>query len=239
MDWDTKIFAYCERGPNPSFWAEPLNAVSNFAFLLAAIAALSLWISPRSHSKGMSELALIAIGFLIAAGSFLMHTFATRWAMLADTAPIFLFMIGYLVFATQRFAGTNWFVTFVSVAAFIGAGFVSEIDICDGGRCLNGSLGYIPALAAMIIIGGALQTADHPAGGSLLLAAGVFAVSLVFRSIDLLVCPATLIQPGWRTGTHAIWHVLNATVIYILLRAALFYGRLSEPAIKRRQDLPI
>ena len=27
-----KIFAYCERGLNPGFWAEPLNAISNAAF---------------------------------------------------------------------------------------------------------------------------------------------------------------------------------------------------------------
>jgi Ceramidase len=224
MNWDTKIFAYCERGSNPSFWAEPLNAISNIAFLIAALLALSLWISQRRELKGAAELALIGVTFLIAIGSFLMHTFATRWAMLADTVPIFLFMLGYLVFATRRFAGSNWFVALASVAAFIGAGFISEIDFCDGGRCLNGSLGYVPALAAMMIMGGALQIAEHPASRALLTAAVIFAVSLTFRSVDMLVCPATLIQPGWRAGTHATWHVLNATVIYLLLRAAVMHG---------------
>ncbi len=239
MDWSTKIFAYCERGSDPSFWAEPLNAISNLAFLIAALSALSLWLAHRSEDNALSELALIALGFLVGIGSFLVHTFATRWAMLADTVPIFLFMVGYLVFANRRFVGTSWVVTLASVAAFLGLGAVLEIDLCDGGRCLNGSLSYVPALAALMIIGGALQAADHPASGPLLSAAGVFAASLLFRSIDLLVCSATLMQPGWRTGTHAIWHVLNATVIYILLRAAVLNGRLLVKNSKYSHDLHV
>jgi hypothetical protein len=37
--WSIPIDLYCER-VSPSFWAEPVNAVSNLAFLIAAIAAL-------------------------------------------------------------------------------------------------------------------------------------------------------------------------------------------------------
>ena len=35
MDWTASIDGYCER-LDPSFWAEPLNAWTNLAFLLAA-----------------------------------------------------------------------------------------------------------------------------------------------------------------------------------------------------------
>ena len=59
---------------------------------------------------------------------------------------------------------------------------------------------------------------------ALLQASGVFAVSLLFRSIDMAACSGTLIQPGWRSGTHAAWHVLNAVVLYILLVAAVRHG---------------
>ena len=31
MDW-SKVYSYCERGGDPGFWAEPLNAISNGAF---------------------------------------------------------------------------------------------------------------------------------------------------------------------------------------------------------------
>ena len=224
MNWNAKMFAYCERGTDPAFWAEPLNAVSNFAFIVAALLALRFWVAKRNAPNGVPELGLILLVVAVGAGSFLFHTFATRWAMLADTLPIGIFMLAYLCYAIRRFAGASWIATGFSIALFLAAGAGLESISCDGGRCLNGSLGYVPALAAMMIIGGALQTTEHPAAGPVFSAAGVFAASLVFRSVDWLVCPSTLIQPGWRTGTHAVWHVLNATVLYLLLRAAVLYG---------------
>jgi hypothetical protein len=33
--WSTPVDLYCER-TDPSFWAEPINALSNLSFLLAA-----------------------------------------------------------------------------------------------------------------------------------------------------------------------------------------------------------
>ena len=47
MDWG-KVYNYCERGGDPGFWAEPLNAISNGAFVIAGlIAAWQLTRSPR------------------------------------------------------------------------------------------------------------------------------------------------------------------------------------------------
>ena len=44
MDYQQKIFAYCERGLDPSFWAEPVNALTNLGFILASLIALvMLW----------------------------------------------------------------------------------------------------------------------------------------------------------------------------------------------------
>lgn len=40
MSWVEQVFNYCERGADPSFWAEPVNAVSNGAFLVAAVLAI-------------------------------------------------------------------------------------------------------------------------------------------------------------------------------------------------------
>ncbi len=39
MNWNAQLFNYCERGTDPSFWAEPLNALSNGAFIAAAVFA--------------------------------------------------------------------------------------------------------------------------------------------------------------------------------------------------------
>jgi hypothetical protein len=43
-------------------------------------------------------------------------------------------------------------------------------------------------------------------------------VSLTFRTIDIAVCDA------FTLGTHFVWHMLNAVVIYILLREAVVLG---------------
>ena len=43
------IFDYCER-TSAAFWAEPLNAVTNGAFIVAAIAGIVLISRPRPMS---------------------------------------------------------------------------------------------------------------------------------------------------------------------------------------------
>ncbi|PWT93645.1 MAG: hypothetical protein C5B56_00365, partial [Proteobacteria bacterium] len=49
------------------------------------------------------------------------------------------------------------------------------------------------------------------------LAAGLFCVSLVFRTIDRTICGA------FPLGTHFVWHMLNAVVLFVLLRAAILF----------------
>ena len=44
MDWSAPIDAYCER-LGPQFWAEPVNAATNGAFLIAALAVVSALVS--------------------------------------------------------------------------------------------------------------------------------------------------------------------------------------------------
>jgi hypothetical protein len=98
--WSMPIDLYCER-LTPSFWAEPVNAVSNLAFLLAAIAAFDLW---RRAGKGdRAILALIAVIAAVGFGSFAFHTLATRGAMWLDVIPIGLFIYGYFLLAMRRF----------------------------------------------------------------------------------------------------------------------------------------
>ena len=50
---------------------------------------------------------------------------------------------------------------------------------------------------------------------ALAVAALLFAISLVFRTIDRAICPAVPL------GAHFLWHMLNACVLWLLLRAAI------------------
>ncbi len=222
--WNDKIFSYCERGGDPSFWAEPINAVSNAAFLIGAVAALWLWATSHRSDRRFVDLGLIALVAIIGIGSFLFHTYATRWASVADVAPITAFMLAYLAYTLKRYFGFGWIVTLAGVAVFFATLSYAGDMRCGGARCLNGSVGYLPALGVLILLGAVLMIMRHPAGAYLVVAGLILAVSLTFRTIDREVCAQTIEVLGSRSGTHYLWHILNGTLLYLLLRASILHG---------------
>jgi hypothetical protein len=229
MPWTAPIDAYCERA-STAFWAEPVNAATNAAFILAGLWALVLWrrTAGRDGARDWPSLALIGVTLCVGAGSFLFHTFANRWSLLADVIPIAVFIHGYVALSLGRYAGWPWWLALAGTLFFFGfnAGFPGFVEALLGpGTAVasRGSLGYVPALLALVGVGGALAASRRPqasrrAGRTLLAAAGVFAASLAFRTLDQPVCEA------WPLGTHFLWHGLNAVVLFLLLRAAIRHG---------------
>jgi hypothetical protein len=232
------IFDYCERGGDPSFWAEPLNAVTNAAFLLAALAGIATIVRRPIPRPSLWSLFFILNVAAIGIGSFLFHTIPNSHTVQADTGPIGVFMLTYLVFAMRRFAGASSFLTAAAVAGFVGSMVAAfNIRCWDGrigflldavppgasARCLNGSLGYAPALIVLAAMAAWLQVRRHPAAQLLRAAALTFVVSVTFRSLDQYLC-GDLVFFGYRLGTHFIWHLLNASTLYFLLAAAIEYG---------------
>jgi hypothetical protein len=236
VSWAEQVFNYCERGLDPSFWAEPINAASNAAFLVtAALAAVAL--SRQADADVRASTAeraviwlLIAVVAIIGIGSFAFHTFATRWALIADVAPITVFMIAYQAYALRMFLQLGWLSVVLAVAAFLWVGSFASSFTCAGHQvvngaadaepCLNGSLGYVPALVTLFIVGGIAARRGLSAGRTLLAAGAIFLVSAMFRTIDRNICEMTLVL-GQARGTHALWHLLNALTLYLLLLAAI------------------
>ncbi|MBB4005252.1 MAG: ceramidase domain-containing protein [Aurantimonas endophytica] len=209
MDWFQAIDAYCER-TSEAFWAEPVNAVTNAAFLLAALIGFGLW--RRAGTRDPASLLLVVLVAVIGIGSFLFHTFANRWSSLADVLPIAVFIYGYFGLALVRFVGWRPSIAALATLAFLGASLLAGPVLAP---LAGSSSGYVPGLLALIGIGGAL-TLRKQAQGPLVLAAGfVFALSLAFRMADQPLCA------GWPLGTHFAWHVLNATTLGLLLVAAI------------------
>ena len=232
MDWD-KVYNYCERGGDPSFWAEPLNAVSNGAFIIAGLAAA--WQLARSarRDRALFEWLLIALILAIGTGSFMFHTYATVWAIPFDTIPISLFMLAYLGYALRRFARMPWILVIASLIAFYASvRYMQGIHCANellpmtrtaGKRCFNGTLGYTPAFAALVLVGGLLLAQGQRAAGYLLAAAVLFLAAMTFRTIDLEVC-TWAVRGGRGVGTHFLWHTLNGAVLYVLMLAAIRHG---------------
>ena len=68
------IDLYCERS-SPEFWAEPINALTNASFLIAAGA---IWFTSRRSDTIVPAVWLfIALAAAIGIGSFVFHTVAT------------------------------------------------------------------------------------------------------------------------------------------------------------------
>jgi hypothetical protein len=228
VDWTAQIFNYCERGLNPAFWAEPFNAISNAAFMFAAAFAYADY--KKRERSNWAELTLITLVAVIGIGSFLFHTYATRWSAIADTAPIGIFMLAYIAFALRRFLNTPWVLVLALMAVFIvSLRWVGSMECgpdllpitsAAGRSCLNGSLAYAPACVALAAISVVLWMKRNPVASILTLATSVFVASLTFRSLDIEVCAVSAIL-GQVRGTHALWHLLNGLLLYLLLRAAV------------------
>ncbi len=233
MTFGEHVFLYCERGTSEALLAEPINAISNVAFILAALMGLQVLQWRRREEHSADQFLLIGLVALIGVGSFAFHLFATQETELLDVIPIAVFMLVYLGFALNRFLGVppGWMV--LLVAGFAGVmSLAMQVKCWDGGvgipgpeiqgvkPCLNGSIFYLPALGALIVAGLLLEERRHRAAPYVLWAAAIFAVSLTLRSLDMALCDKVLIE-GRKVGTHFAWHVLNALALFLLLRASL------------------
>ena len=183
----------------------------------------------------------------IGLGSLAFHLYADQGTSLADVLPISVFMLVYLGFALNRFLGVPPGFTVLLVIGFAaivaltmqiqcGQGAIGfpGAALKDAKPCLNGSLFYLPALAALIVVGLILHERGQKAAPWLLWAAAIFAISITLRSLDLAFCDKVLIE-GRKVGTHFAWHILNALTLFLLLRASLDAGPVSvtetaEPA---------
>ncbi|WP_246191141.1 ceramidase domain-containing protein [Aureimonas leprariae] len=214
MNWTDPIDGYCER-TSAAFWAEPVNAATNLAFILAAGLAFAAWRAERRAGRplDLAALLLTLLVSVIGVGSFLFHTLANRWSALADTVPIAVFIYGYFALALHRFGGLPASVALGGTLAFLSA----SIGLAEPlfAPLVGSSAGYVPALLALFGIGAWLALAGRPAGRALLAAGLVFLVSLSFRTLDMPVCPSLPL------GTHFLWHVLNALTLLILVLAAI------------------
>lgn len=199
---------YCERC-GPGLLAEPINAVTSLAFPIAGWAAWMLARRGAGLPAGVGT--LVALSVAIGVGSVAFHTFATPWARWLDILPILMFQVGFLWIYLRRVVGAGRPAASAAIAGLLAG-------VALGRRypgVLNGSLIYAPAFVVLVGLGVYHARAGEPGRFVLLLAAGVFALSLACRSIDEAVCPYVPI------GTHFLWHLLNGALLYLSMKALI------------------
>lgn len=213
MDWMAPLDGYCER-LGPGLWAEPLNFLSNAAFLVAAI-----WCWRRANGLALPR-ALSVILFAIGIGSGLFHSVATFWAMLADVIPIGIFILAYVHAANRVFWRWPAWAAALGAVAFV-PWAMALTPVFAALPFFAVSAFYWPVPLLIAIYAALLWRRWPMAGRGLALGAGLLCLSLAFRSIDETLCARLPI------GTHFMWHILNAAMLGLmieLIRRALLAG---------------
>lgn len=207
------MISYCERISQGA--GEPLNFVTNAFFVFAAYLS---WKKSKDSLKYLTisdRLVLQALMILIVfvgVGSATWHYLAERWSMWLDVIPIFLFIILFLIFHLKRIFELPWFGVFGGCLGYFGAHFLF-LQIF-GREFLNGSVSYLAAWVSLLLISYfSFKVGFIDLGKKYLISSVVFTTSLIFRSVDQQICE---IFP-W--GTHFLWHIFNAWLLYLLLRA--------------------
>ena len=199
MDLSKPIDIYCER-LEIGIWAEPINAVTNVAFILASI---FMWLRCKNLVEGRILSFLL---FSIGCGSFLFHTFAQTWAAILDVTAILFFILTYIFVANRRFLALSRMVSVIGVILFFPYQLLLA-SILSNIQFLGSSLQYIPVAILIFIYSGLLRKSEPNLSRGLFIGATILCLSIVFRTIDEPLCSILSV------GTHSVWHILNAIML--------------------------
>ncbi|WIV59690.1 hypothetical protein [Amycolatopsis nalaikhensis] len=191
------VDGYCERVA-PGLWGEPLNDLSNLAFLVAAVL---VWRLAKEDRTG--RLLAVLIGLVFVASS-VFHLIATRWAGAADSGAILAFVLVYAVVFVRTYWSRRW--AWVAAPGFLALTVVTAL--------LGGGL-YLSALIGLGAFAAVLAFQRDSAWTHFAVAGAVFALSLSLRTLDRDVCAYVPV------GTHFLWHLLNGVVLYLVSRAII------------------
>ena len=221
--WNESLDEYCER-IGPGLWAEPLNLLSNVAFLIAALlagfrAARALPVVPF-HLRY-----LFAVTWLVGLGSAAYHSMAVRAAMIADVLPIGLYAISFLALYLRLVRQHSLprivceFAAFATVTGLLVAIFPREQT--------NGSSAYFGIAIYLLAFAREALASARPTAAPMVRAASAFLLALMARAADMTLCPA------WPLGTHFLWHLANAFVLWSLADALIAWNR-AQPTTEVR-----
>ena len=199
MDLSKPIDIYCER-LDIGIWAEPINAVTNIAFILAAII---MWLRCKNLVEGKILSFLL---FSIGCGSFLFHTYAQTWAALLDVTAILIFILTYIFVANRRFLVWSKMVSLIGVILFFPYQLLL-VSILSNIQFFGSSVQYIPVAILIFIYSGLLRKSEPNLSRGLFIGAAILSLSIISRTVDEPLCSILSV------GTHFVWHILNAIML--------------------------
>lgn len=203
---------YCERGSNPAFFAEPLNYLTNAAFMIAMVYIFSaLKKNNLLKLRSLDVIILAIILGVIGIGSAAFHSVPNQRTLLMDVIPIAIFIHLYIPVFFSRVIGLRVWQSVLVLFLFIGAGMLADKTFDPS--TLNGTIMYVPTYAMLLIMSLIIFFTKKTGAKYLLTTTFIWTFSLIFRTFDSKLCEATD-----HIGTHFMWHLINAVVLYRCLK---------------------
>ena len=195
--------SYCEKVAD-SILLEPLNVITNLAFFVSAIFTHRML--RKNNTKGIYYFFPWLI-FLIGLGSTSWHLNRNPITLLFDAVPIYVFLglsLFLLLKKLVRQTGLALGVIglFVLLQVFLTTNF---------SHLLNSSIRHI---ANAILLSALIIWVYKKFGRTtlqLIFVFLVYIVGIIFRTIDISICPA------FNIGTHFLWHLFVAWGAYLIV----------------------
>jgi len=205
---------YCERAGSSSWNAEPVNAVTNLAFF---VAAWFIWKLLEKHKITDWKWQLLPVSvFLIGIGSSLYHTFRSPLTMLADAVPIYLFFLVYFFLFSKAFLKRTKRAVMVTV---LFAATLLLVTIYTPRELLNGSIRHFLNAATLLGMAVVVRVKFGRKANLFFSVFAVYSLAILGRTIEPAVCQF------FPVGTHFSWHILTAASAYLATRALLTIRR--------------
>jgi hypothetical protein len=206
---------YCQL-TGPGWDADTLNTWANAAFLIAAFAGWRmLSVSPNAKAH-LAIRALTLLAALAGIGGYLFHTSAAPWAKCGETVPILAFMLLYVWLLLRRFFHWNVLIAIPVLALYAAAIYWLETRAPGSapfGRAMN-----LPTLVLFLLAAVGFLMRLREAFWPMIWALGILLASSAASMAEAQICP----QLG--LATHAVWHLLDALLLYVLLRLAVLHA---------------
>jgi hypothetical protein len=209
---------YCERDL-PGWFAEPLNTVTGLAYLVSAWQA---WRQlERARWREQWDLHLLAglIAF-VGVASMLWHASGSAWLHWFDAAAVAAFVIAYWQVFLVRVSGMGWIGlagAWVLTGAWLALFYLALPELF-----LGSTLAYAPLLGLLLVAVAMSARINRRLARDLLLASVLFVLAMVVRAADQLLCEWVIV------GTHWLWHLLIAGLLFVLVDGMIRHARLRE-----------
>ncbi|MES2745675.1 MAG: ceramidase domain-containing protein [Bdellovibrionota bacterium] len=221
--WE-QVDLYCER-IDGHLWSEPLNFFSNFAFYIAAarIFYLRQNVSSPRYRRELSVLGGLAL--LIGTGSAFFHSWATRLSQIADVVPIALFIVTSLYFYIRSLKSEGIAIKRLLAMAALTLSLPVALAAAAGwGQYLANGVSYLGIAPTLLLFAGQERVRERKR--RLSIAAGLFILAYIFRTLDQGICDI------FPYGTHFLWHLFTTATAYMMASIQAATGLRVKPTDK-------